>query len=111
MKYKFFDINDEIFVTWIRIYYDAPPPMFWDIQKQTDARSLTDTQYNPCIWIRDTSKIWVIAHELVHCISDIHRKKWIPQNSDTEEVFAYMMDYYLTKIVEKFNKLNTRITQ
>lgn len=75
MKHKYFDINDPMFKTGIRVYYKKAPACFGDIPDTCNARTLTDKPYNPCIWLRDAQNIEVIVHELVHCVADIHRKK------------------------------------
>ena len=102
---KRIQIKEALFRTWITVFYGEPPPMFWEIPKTLRGRSLTDmVEYNPCIWLRNKD-LSTLVHELVHCVADIHRRKWIVQSSDSEEVFAYMMDYFFTKIYLKLDKI------
>lgn len=97
-------INEKLFRTWITVFYGKPPEIFWDIPKWVMWRSLTNMEYNPCIWLREKS-LNTLVHELVHCVADIHRKKWIIQSEDSEEVFAYMMDYFFQEIFTRINKV------
>lgn len=97
-------VNEKLFKTGITVFYWKPPDIFWEITDWVTGRSLTNMDFNPCIWLRNKD-LCTLVHELVHCVADIHRKKWIPQNEDTEEVFAYMMDYFFKEIFTRLDKV------
>ena len=50
-----------------------------------------------------TQNIWTIAHELVHLIFEICEDRWIPTRIENDEVFAYMMWFYITEVVKGLN--------
>lgn len=71
-----------------------------------DARGVTFTSENGSpvvIWLPSTLDNSVVAHELTHASIDIMRWASVPLTNESEETYAYMMQY-LTKQLEDKTK-------
>ena len=51
-------------------------------------------------WVKDKNDSWFIAHEIFHCADIILRDLWITLSKDSDEVYAYTIQY----LTEEFYK-------
>jgi hypothetical protein len=51
----------------------------------------------------------ILVHELVHFVFHIFDVCWIPTNVDSDEAFAYYMDYYYGMIIDRLKKETKQI--
>jgi hypothetical protein len=59
---------------------------------------------SPIIWLPDTDDTSVINHELMHASIDIMRWTGMKLNDETEEAYAYEMQYLTKLFYEELNK-------
>lgn len=51
------------------------------------------------VWCPEEPTVKVAVHELTHCVYHILKQVEIPLTDDTEEVFAYMMEYLYAEFI------------
>jgi len=76
--------------------------------KDFDARAVsfpTDAGRSPIIWMADTEDKGVIAHEIFHTALNIMYWAGMDLNSETEEAFAYELQYLTTQFYNQVNKI------
>ena len=59
---------------------------------------------SPIIWMPNTDDIPVINHELLHVTFDIMAWSGVPFTEDTEEVYAYQLQYLSKHFYDHINK-------
>ena len=72
-----------------------------------DSRATTFTSINgkaPIIWMPNTNDISIINHELLHATIDITKWANVPFSEDTEEVYAYELQYLSKNFYDHINK-------
>lgn len=59
---------------------------------------------SPIIWMPNTSDISIINHELLHATIDIMNWANVPLSENTEEVYAYELQYLSKRFYDHINK-------
>ena len=73
-----------------------------------DSRGTTFTSINggsTIVWLPNTKDKSIVMHELLHATIDIMRRTGVPLTEETEEAYAYELQY-LTNQFYKQNKTN-----
>jgi len=76
--------------------------------KDFDARAVsfpTVDGKSPIIWMADTDDQGIIAHEIFHTSLNIMYWAGMELNSETEEAFAYEVQYLTTSFYNQINKI------
>jgi len=60
-----------------------------------------DDQPLPIIWLRKKD-VAVLAHEVFHVVHWILKYKGIYLSDDSQEAYAYLLEYLMSKIMEKW---------
>ena len=75
--------------------------------KDFDSRATTFTSVDgkgPIIWMPDANDISIINHELLHATIDIMNWAGVPLCDNTEEVYAYELQYLSKRFYDHINK-------
>lgn len=55
--------------------------------------------YDPIVWLSN-KKPYIVVHEMIHAVSDLFEGIGLKINKETEEVFAYMVDYAVRQVLK-----------
>lgn len=72
-----------------------------------DSRATTFTSIDgksPIIWMPNTNDVSVVNHELLHATISIMNWAGVPLSDDTEEVYAYELQYLSKHFYDHINK-------
>lgn len=103
-------IMENTFRTTLQVFYDCSleevhkkykflPDFDW-FEPRWRYIAINDWAMN-IIWLRDINDTSWLVHELVHFIYRVLDWKWIRLNDSTDEVFAYLLEYYYKHILRK----------
>lgn len=56
------------------------------------------------IWTNNGTKIHTLLHETVHAAHHLLKDRAVPLSSDTEEVYAYTIEYLFSQLLDEGNK-------
>lgn len=76
-----------------------------------DARGVTFCSQDgksPIMWVPTAEDLSIVNHELFHATADIMRWASIPYSEDTEEVYAYELQYLSSQFYNHINKEHVR---
>lgn len=75
-----------------------------DFKNSTQGLTFRYPDANPVIWLPEVPKtekqIAVLAHEVFHAVLFILDKIGIELNGNTEEIYAYLVSYFMHSILE-----------
>jgi len=115
---KWINIKNEVFMFGLHVYLCEPKDTdeIQDIIKKAWAteptRYVDESRFDWFTYYSDKD-FWVymflhslsiptIAHEVVHVVMRLLEESWIPVRVENDEVFAYLVWFYMKKIIEWF---------
>ncbi len=103
MKIVSLDIwdRDVIFFTWDykKVIKFAKEEEFFDDElfdinpELSRGRTILTERWVVICWIKDKNDYWHVAHEIFHCVEFILDQVWIPCTRNSDEVYAYTIQY------------------
>lgn len=76
-----------------------------DVGSSMASTFINDSFMGSCIWFQSLKPTpGVIAHEALHALAHMHRIQQTPLTPDTEECWAYPLQYLVDKIFEATRK-------
>lgn len=79
----------------------VPYPILMQMEKPGSALSLVfrnDDDSEIFLFLGESISYSIIVHECVHIVSEIFEIMGVPRSADTEEFFAYLMDYTFEQV-------------
>lgn len=101
-------IRDKTFRTCLQVCYDCSIEEFyrtfrslwkWDWKKPRWRYETPNWWQSNLIWVKDITDIPCIVHELMHFIYRVLERKWFTLNNETDELYAYLFEFYFDKIL------------
>jgi len=79
-----------------------------DIKFEGHGKTLYIPLVAPIVWVNDSigfvEEIATLTHEFTHVVNGILLHKGIPLNEDTDEVYAYFLEYLIRESLKKIVK-------
>lgn len=107
------NVHIDVYHTWLNIYYGEDVyNCFYYADKSIDVIEEDWTQTTGVFWVHKKNNIWfiafnynkithgTIAHECFHATCRILKMKGIFYSEDTEEAYAYLLDFLVVKVTE-----------
>lgn len=90
---------------WIHARQHESEPLIDDFHRFSDGVSFTIKgkagRNHQILWFPNTKSISVLVHECTHLVMRILTNKQIPIREDNDEVFCYLLEYYIREILKK----------
>ncbi len=110
---KHLKIKDDVFSLHLDFFYDCEfneikEKIEWmdeiNAREQCKAKFLSSEETGEnIIWVKNYN-VATLAHELLHFVFQNLKDRWIIYCSESEEIFCYLQEYFLRKILEEVNK-------
>jgi hypothetical protein len=107
------NIHIDLYHTWLNIYIgDSVYNCIYFADKSIDMIECDWVNTDAVFWVHQKNNIWfmvfnknkinhgTIAHECFHATARILQRKGIMYSEETEEAYAYLLDFLVTKTIE-----------
>lgn len=71
-------------------------------------RTIVTSKWFVICWIKDKKNYWHVAHEIFHCVDLMLRQNGITLSDDSDECYAYTIQYLTQQFYNK-NKKQVRL--